>query len=226
MFRGVEDISHDHEVALPNDLSLLILLYKLVQAEEFSNESIGVIFDIRIVVFEDGSQMFVLPIMDSLEHILAISRIEEERPALTLTGESTQRSDLPHHKRSHEFVGADTVDVLFIVDVEYLADVVECIGGIVSETADAGDIVLSSEPAGNQFEVILEIEVSRLLVDHLLVATYTPHCHLDTDHHIQHQVPVVIAEEYHVALRGVLSLCLHMMDVVFSLFLLHACTLV
>ncbi len=70
---------------------------------------------------------------------------------------------------------------------------VEGIGGVVSEGVDGGGVLLIAEPSWNQFEVVFEFEVFGLLVNHLLEAPYRPHCHLDPDHHVKHQVPVVVS---------------------------------
>ena len=66
------------------------------------------------------------------------------------------------------------------------------------------------------------MEVSRFLVDHLLVPSHTSHCHLDADHHVQHEIPVVVAEEDHGALGRLPSaaLAMRVMDVSNCLFLL------
>jgi len=43
------------------------------------------------------------------------------------------RADLTHHQRGHQFVRANAVDVIFIIDFEYFTDMIESVGSIVSE---------------------------------------------------------------------------------------------
>ena len=92
---------------------------------------------------------------------------------------------------------------------------VEGVGRIVGEGVNSGIVFLISESPWHQFEVILEAEVLRLLVDHLLEASNAPHRHLDADHHVQHQVPVIITEEDHLAFP------LHVQSLVHVLCSLH-----
>lgn len=157
-----------------------------MQSEEFGDEGIGVLLEVIIVIFEDGTEEFILAVADGLQHVLAVCRVVEERSALALAGERGHGVDLAHHEGGHESVGADAADVVLVVDFEDLADVVEGVGSIVGEGVNGGVVFLIAEPSGDQFEVILEVEVLRLLVDHLLEASHAPHRHLDADHHVQH----------------------------------------
>lgn len=184
LFR-IEHICHNHEITFPYHFTLSIFLNQLMKPEEFSNKSLRVLFNIVIIVFKYCSQLLVLSIVYSLQHVLAISCIIEEWATLSLARQSWQRSHFAHHQRCHEFVGADAVDVLLIVDVENAADVVKGVWSVVSKAADSGEVSVIPEPPGHQFKVVLEIKVFGLLIDHFLVASDTAHCHLNTNHHVE-----------------------------------------
>ena len=51
---GVEDIGHNNEVASADLVTLVVLLDQLVQAEELGDESVGVLFEVVVVIFEDS----------------------------------------------------------------------------------------------------------------------------------------------------------------------------
>lgn len=183
-FLGVEDVGHDDEVAPADLVALDVLFDELVQAVELGDHGVRILLQVVVVALEDRPQELVLAVLDCLEHVLPISRVVEEGAALALAREGSHRIHFSHHQRSHQPVRTDRSDVLFVVDVENLADVVERVGSVVGEGVDGRVVVLVPEAAGNELEVILEAEVFGLLIDHLLEALDAPDCHLDADHHI------------------------------------------
>ena len=52
-FACVEDICHDDEVTPTNLTTALVLLYQLVQAEEFSNQRLWVSLDVVVIILQD-----------------------------------------------------------------------------------------------------------------------------------------------------------------------------
>ena len=74
---------------------------------------------------------------------------------------------------------------------------VEGVGSIIGKGVNGGGVFLIPESSRHQLEVVLQPEVLGLLVDHFLKASDASHRHLDADHHVQHQIPVIIAEEDH-----------------------------
>lgn len=58
-----------------------------MQSEEPGDHSFGVGPDVGVVVFEDGSEEFVLFVSDGFEHELSVGCVVEEGSALSLTGE-------------------------------------------------------------------------------------------------------------------------------------------
>jgi hypothetical protein len=196
---GVEDVGHDDEVAAVDLIAFLVLLDEFVQAVEFDDHGFGVLLEVVVVVLEYVLQQFVLALAHRFEHVLSVGGVVEETAALALAGQRSHGVYLAHHQGGHEAVGPDAADVLFVVDLEEFADVVEGVGGVVREGVDGGGVLLISEPSGDQFEIVLESEIFGFFVDHLLEAAYAPHCHLDADHHVEDEVPVVVANEDHVA---------------------------
>lgn len=100
---------------------------------------------------------------------------------------------------------------------------VECVRGIVRKRVNCRCVLLVSEPARNQLKVVFESEIFGFLKYHLLKSPHTPHGHLDPDHHVQHQVPVVVSEKYHFALavfNPFVDIVSHLLLVFFEL-LLH-----
>jgi hypothetical protein len=63
---GIEHIGHDNKVKSSNLLSNFIFLYKFVQAKKFSDESVWIFLDVKVVVLEYFSQKFVLSVMNCL----------------------------------------------------------------------------------------------------------------------------------------------------------------
>jgi hypothetical protein len=222
-FPGVEDIGHDDEVAPAGFLSFIIFFNQFVESEEFGDEGIWIFLDVIVVVFKDGAEEAVFTLVNGFEHVLSVSGVVEEGAGLALTGEGSHRGDFAHHEGGHEFVGADTVDVVLVVDFEDLADVVEGVGCVVAEGVDRRVVVVVAKPPGNQLEAVLQAEVLGLLADDLLQALDAPDCHLDADHHVQHQVPVLVPDEHHAPLR-VLYAFVHVLEgflVLLGLELLH-----
>lgn len=187
-----------------------------MEAKELGDERVRVLLYVVVIVFEYFAQMLVLPVVNSFEHILTIRSVVEKGSALALAGQSRQRGYFSHHEGSHEFIWSNAVNILLVVDVEHSSDVVEGVGGVVSEATYPGQEILVSKSSGHQLEIILQVEVLGLFVDHFLISSHTPHCHLYTNHHIQHQVPVIVPEEYHCSL----SWSLHV-DVVNRLIFFH-----
>ena len=182
---GVEDIGHDNEITPIHYLSTLILLDQLVQAKELCDHGLRVLLQVVVVVFQNGPEELVLPILNGFEHVLAISCVVEERATFALTREGSHGVDLAHHEGCHQLIGPYTLNVFLIVDVEDLSDVVEGLWGIVSEATNLRDIFFITESPGHQFEVVFEVEVFGFFVDHFLVASDTSHCHLDAYHHVE-----------------------------------------
>lgn len=52
---SIEDISHNDEVTSAYLVTLIVLLYQLMQAKEFSNECIWVLFEVIVVIFKNSS---------------------------------------------------------------------------------------------------------------------------------------------------------------------------
>ena len=61
---------------------------------------------------------------------------------------------------------------------------VEGVRGVVGKRKDSGIVVFIAEAFGDQLKVVLQAEILRLFVDHLLEAFYASHCHLDANHHV------------------------------------------
>lgn len=93
---------------------------------------------------------------------------------------------------------------------------VESVWRVVREGINRRLVLFAAEPSGDQFEVVLEFEVFGLFVNHFLEPFHTPDSHLNTDHHIQNHVPIVVPEENHISL-GCRGLFVH---VLYRLFLL------
>jgi hypothetical protein len=78
--------------------------------------------------------------------------------------------------------------------------VVESIRSVVGERKDSRSVLLVSESAWNQLEIIFETKVLRLFVDHLLKTSNRTDCHLNADHHVEHKIPIIISQEDHLSL--------------------------
>ena len=101
VFPGVEDIRHNYKVILPDHIPSMVFLCQFMQPEKFSDEGIRIFFYIIVVVPQNCSEMFILPIVNGLEHISSICRIIKKRSAFTLAREPCQGSYFPHHQRCH-----------------------------------------------------------------------------------------------------------------------------
>ena len=75
---------------------------------------------------------------------------------------------------------------------------IECLRGVIGKAANLRVSFLVAEPSRNQFEVVLEVEVFGFFINHLLIASDTSDCHLDSDHHVEDKIPVIIAKEHHI----------------------------
>jgi hypothetical protein len=107
-----------------------------VQAEEFSNQRLWVSLDVVVIILQDIPQKFVLSVTDGLEHVLAVSSVVKERAALALTGQRSHGVHLTHHQRCHQPVWTNAADIVFVVNLEYFADVVKGIRRIIRERID------------------------------------------------------------------------------------------
>lgn len=182
-------------------MPLIVPFDQLVQSKELCDQRIGVLFDIVIVIFKNTPQKLILSVVDSLEGILTVGRVVEERTAFALTGQGSHRTDLPHHQRCHQLVWTDRVYVVFVVDFEYLTDVVESVRSVVSERKNRRVVILILIPKfpGNQFKTVLQPKIFGLFADDFLKPFDAPDCHLYADHHVEHQVPILVANEHHIS---------------------------
>jgi hypothetical protein len=78
--------------------------------------------------------------------------------------------------------------------------VIEGVGGIVSKIANPRKRGVVSKSAGDEFKVVLKVEIFGLFVNHLLITPHTSYCHLQPNHHVENQIPIVIPNEDHVSL--------------------------
>ena len=81
-------------------------------------------------------------------------------------------------------------------------------------------MVVISEPSGDQFETILQVEVFWLLAYDFLEPLYASHCHLDAYHHVEDQIPILVSDEHHRSL-GVFYSFVHVLESVFWFFYLE-----
>lgn len=65
-FLSIEDIGHNDEVTSADLIPLIVLLDQLMQAEEFCDEGVRVLFEVVVVILEDGAKEFVLAVADGL----------------------------------------------------------------------------------------------------------------------------------------------------------------
>ena len=82
---------------------------------------------------------------------------------------------------------------------------IEGVGSVVSERIDCLCIVLVAEAAWDELEIILQTEVFGLFADHLLEAADAANGHLDANHHVENEIPIVVAEEDHLSLTVLYS---------------------
>ena len=95
---------------------------------------------------------------------------------------------------------------------------VEGIRSVVRERIDCWVVVIS-EPSGNQFEAILQVEVFWFLAYYFLEPLYASHCHLDAYHHVEDQIPIFVSNEHHWSL-GIFYSFVYVLESVFRFFYL------
>ena len=76
---------------------------------------------------------------------------------------------------------------------------VESVGSIVSKRVNCCMVVIISKSTRNQLKAILQIEVFGFLANDLLETFDTPNCHLNSDHHVEDHVPVIISNKDHLS---------------------------
>ena len=170
-----------------------------MEPEKSGNHSLGIGLDVAVVIFEDGSEELILFVTDCLQHVLSISCVIKERPTFALTGQGSHWVDLAQHQRGHKSIRTDTHDIVFILDIENFPYVVECVRCVVCERVDGRLVLFASKSSRDQLKIVLEFEVFGLFINHLLVPSYASYCHLNTNHHVQYHVPVIIPKKYHVS---------------------------
>ena len=91
---------------------------------------------------------------------------------------------------------------------------------IISERINSGLILLITESSRDKFKIIFELKVFRLFEYHLLITFYTSDSHLNTNHHVQNHVPVIITEKYHVSF-STFDFFMNILNCLFFLFFIN-----